>query len=53
MVELIKTSDNRILGAQVGYHHLGKNAGETEQDFLNRVKLFAENLERLKKGGGK
>lgn len=51
--ELIKTSDNRILGAQVGHHHIGKSAGETDQEFLRRVKLFVENIDHLKTGGQK
>ncbi|AEG31539.1 hypothetical protein [Thiomicrospira cyclica] len=50
-IELIKTSDNRVIGAQVSHHHLGKHKEEPEKDFLQRVKLFAENLDRLKNGG--
>ena len=52
-IEWITTSDNRVIGAQVKTHFITRPTNETEQDFVKRVKLFAENLERLKAGGAK
>lgn len=46
--EFITVSDGRVIGAQVGHYHINKPKDETEQDFKRRVKLFAENLERLR-----
>ena len=53
MVELIKTTDGRVIGAQVKTHFITRPTNETEKDFIKRMNVFAENIDRLKTGGQK
>ncbi|SFR50813.1 hypothetical protein [Thiomicrospira sp. ALE5] len=47
MIELIKTTDGRIIGAQVKTHLITRPSDETEKDFIKRMNVFAENISRL------
>ena len=47
MIELIKTADGRIIGAQVKTHVITRPSDETEKDFITRMNVFAENISRL------